>query len=119
MIGTLRQGAGGGASDIEQQSDQDRPAPPETVGDGADHRLPQAEAQEKGRQRLLDHRNGRVEIGRDGRQRRQVEVDADRREDGEHPEQGDQFDPLRTGEGIAGGGGHDRGMGRLVPRRKA
>ena len=64
-----------------------------------------------GRQGMLDGRNRLVEFPRDGGQRGQVKIDADGNKDRQHPEQGDQLDPLGAGEGIAGGGNHRRGMG--------
>jgi hypothetical protein len=73
---------------------------------------------------MFDCGDGRAEIARDGGQRRQIKIDADRGEDGQQPEQGDQFDApdsrnFGTGKRIAGGGNHARGMGLPVCRCKA
>jgi hypothetical protein len=108
----LRQSAGGPAHDVEKEPDQDGPAPPETVGQGADHHLADAQAQEEGRQRLVDLGDGGAELPRDGGQRRKVQVDADGGEDRQDAEQGDQFDPSQAGDFRADWGlGHGTGMG--------
>src|SRR5262249_19502131 len=81
---------------------------------GTDHGLAQAQPEKEGGQGMFHRRDGGFEFRGDGGQSRQIEIDADGGEDGQHPEQRDQLEALYAGDFGAGwgfGNGHEWGMG--------
>ena len=97
------------AQHIEPQSRQQRAASARSDRRGArPWPGPKATPQKIGGQRMFDRGDGGMEFARDGGQRRQIHVDGDGREYGQHPEQKDQFEAAR---------GSSRGQGRIHRNR--
>ena len=56
---------------------------------------------------MFDGGDGGMEFARDGGQRRQIHVDGDGGEDRQRPEQEDQFEAARRGQGNGRGSRHE------------
>ena len=74
------------ANNIIRDTDQDGQPAPEPVGERADDELADGATQQHPRDGELRGSRGRAEVERDGRERRQVHVDRDRREGRERAE---------------------------------